>query len=96
MNKRCINNRRWSAVCCQTYTRNAVIEPAAREIRNTGVRSGIHWYILRSVMVDIADQSKMLSQGEDDDSEEAETIKTSVSKSFFHDGHDATLWTFAC
>ena len=35
--------------------------------------------------VDIADQSNMLSQGEDDDSEEADIIKTSVSQSFFHD-----------
>ena len=38
-----------------------------------------------SVTVDVADQSNMLSQGEDDDSEEAETIKTPMSKSFLHD-----------
>ena len=33
----------------------------------------------------MTDKSNMLSQGEDDDSQEAETIKTSVSQSFFHD-----------
>ena len=33
----------------------------------------------------MADQSTMLSQGEDDDSEEAETIKISVSRSYFRD-----------
>ena len=35
--------------------------------------------------IDMADQPTMLSQGEDDDSEEAETINTSVSQNVFHD-----------
>ena len=35
--------------------------------------------------VDMADQPTMLSQVEDDDSEEAETINTSVSQNLFHD-----------
>ena len=33
----------------------------------------------------MADQPTMLSQGEDDDSEEAETINTSVSQNLFYD-----------
>ena len=53
-------------------------------IRNTGVGSGI-LVGQTKLTVDMADQSNMLSQGEDDDSEEAETINTSVSQSFFHD-----------
>ena len=35
--------------------------------------------------VDMADQPTTLSQGEDDDSEEADTINTSVSQNLFHD-----------